>query len=54
MLLKSVTNKPWVLNPTNPADAATTGDNIRVLVQGIQGIRQYCVTDTASACYGKL
>lgn len=31
----SVTNKPWVLNPTNPAAAATTGDNIRDNVEQV-------------------
>jgi hypothetical protein len=31
----SITNKPWVLNPTNPADAATTGDNIRDNVEQV-------------------
>lgn len=31
----SVTNKPWVLNPSSPAVAATTGDNIRDNVEQV-------------------
>jgi hypothetical protein len=41
----SVTNFPWVLDPTNPSDAATTGDNFR------DNVEQVCINSPTSGLY---